>query len=155
MKHLAVLTSGGDASGMNAAVRAVIRTAIHSGLKTSVVYRGFQGLIDDDIEEVGARAVANVIQRGGTVLRSARSEEFHTPEGRARGAANLRKRGIEGLAVIGGDGSFRGASLLSQEQGIAVAGIPATIDNDIYGTDVAIGFNTAIKIGRASCRERV
>lgn len=146
MKHLAVLTSGGDASGMNAAVRAVIRTAIHSGLKTSVVYRGFQGLIDDDIEEVGARAVANVIQRGGTVLRSARSEEFHTPEGRARGAANLRKRGIEGLAVIGGDGSFRGASLLSQEQGIAVAGIPATIDNDIYGTDVAIGFNTAINV---------
>jgi 6-phosphofructokinase 1 len=146
VKHIAVLTSGGDAPGMNAAIRAVIRTGIHEGMTTSVVFRGFQGLIENDIEEVGARAVANIIQRGGTILRTARSAEFMEPEGRATAARNLRERGIDGLVVIGGDGSFRGASLLHDEQGIAVVGIPGTIDNDIYGTDVTVGFNTALNI---------
>ena len=146
MKHIAVLTSGGDAPGMNAAIRAVIRTGIHEGLKTSVVYRGFQGLIDGEIEEVGARAVANIIQRGGTILRTARSNQFMEPEGRAKAARQLRKHHIDGLIVIGGDGSFRGASRLFEEQGVPVIGIPGTIDNDIYGTDVTIGFNTALNV---------
>lgn len=146
MKHIAVLTSGGDAPGMNAAIRAVIRTGIHEGVKTSVVYRGFQGLIDGEIEEVGARAVANIIQRGGTILRTARSNRFMEPEGRAEAARQLREHQIDGLIVIGGDGSFRGASRLFEEQDIPVIGIPGTIDNDIYGTDVTIGFNTALNV---------
>ncbi|HEX7004781.1 MAG TPA: 6-phosphofructokinase [Trueperaceae bacterium] len=146
MNHIAVLTSGGDAPGMNAAIRATIRTGIHEGVKTSVIYRGFQGLIEGDIEEVGARAVANIIQRGGTILRTARSKQFMEPEGRAEAARQLRKHGIEGLVVIGGDGSFRGASKLWEEQGVPVIGIPGTIDNDIYGTDVTIGFNTALNV---------
>lgn len=131
---------------MNAAIRAVVRTAIYEGVRVSGVYRGFQGLIDGAIEELGPRSVANIIQRGGTVLRTARSMAFMQPEGRAKAAENLRERGIEGLIVIGGDGSFRGADRLWQEQGVSVIGIPGTIDNDIYGTDVSIGFNTAINI---------
>lgn len=145
-KHIALLTSGGDAPGMNAAIRAVVRTAIYEGVRVSGVYRGYQGLIEDEIEELGPRSVANIIQRGGTVLRTARSMAFMQPEGRATAAENLRRRGIDGLVVIGGDGSFRGADRLFKEQGIAVIGIPGTIDNDIYGTDVSIGFNTAINI---------
>jgi 6-phosphofructokinase 1 len=131
---------------MNAAIRAVVRTAIHQGLRVSAIYRGYQGLIDDDIVEVGPRAVANIIQRGGTILRTARCQAFYQPAGRAVAAENLRRHGIEGLVVIGGDGSFRGASRLHEEHEIAVVGIPGTIDNDIYGTDVSIGFNTAINI---------
>lgn len=144
--HLGVLTSGGDASGMNAAIRAVTRTASHDGIRTSFVYRGYQGLIEDDIREVGPRDVANIVQRGGTILRTARSAAFLTEEGRSTAAANLRARGIDSLVVIGGDGSLRGAALLEQEQGIRVIGIPGTIDNDIYGTDVTIGFNTAMNV---------
>lgn len=146
MKHIGVLTSGGDAPGMNAGIRAVVRTAIHDRLRVSGIYRGYQGLIDDDIVELGPRSVANIIQRGGTILRTARCDAFFQPEGRAHAADALRKRGIDGLVVIGGDGSFRGAHRLHAEQGIPVVGIPATIDNDIYGTDVSIGFNTAINI---------
>ena len=146
MRHLAVLTSGGDAPGMNAAIRAVVRTAIAQELRVSGVYRGYQGLIEDDVEELGPRSVANIIQRGGTILRTARSMAFMTPEGRATAAENLRRREIDGLVVIGGDGSFRGASKLQDEHGIKVIGIPGTIDNDIYGTDVSVGFNTAINI---------
>lgn len=146
VNHLAVLTSGGDAPGMNAAIRAVIRTGIYEGVKTSVAYRGFQGLIEGDIEEVGPRTVANIIQRGGTILRTARSAAFMEPGGRAAAARQLAEHGVDGLVVIGGDGSFRGASKLHDEQGIAVAGIPGTIDNDIYGTDVTVGFNTALNI---------
>lgn len=131
---------------MNAAIRAVVRTAIYEGVRVSGVYRGYQGLIEDDIEELGARSVANIIQRGGTILRTARSMTFMQPEGRATAAENLRKRGIDSLVVVGGDGSFRGADRLYHEQGIDVIGIPGTIDNDIYGTDVSIGFNTAINI---------
>ncbi len=146
MKHLAVLTSGGDAPGMNAAIRAVVRTAIHEHVQVSGVYNGYQGLLDDDIRDMGARSVANIIHRGGTILRTARCRPFLEPEGRRLAAENLRHRGIEGLVVIGGDGSLRGAAKLSEEQGVAVIGIPGTIDNDIFGTDVSVGFNTAINI---------
>ena len=146
MKHIAVLTSGGDAPGMNAAIRAVVRTAVYENMLVSAVYRGYQGLIEGDIERMGPRGVANIIQRGGTILRTARCLPFFEPEGRAQAAANLREHGIEGLVVIGGDGSFRGASKLYEEHGFPVVGIPGTIDNDIYGTDVSIGFNTAMNI---------
>jgi len=146
MQHLGVLTSGGDAPGMNAAIRAVVRTANHANLRVSGIYRGYQGLIDGDIVEMGPRSVANIIQRGGTILRTARCQAFYTPEGRAEAAAQLRAHGIDALAVIGGDGSYRGAAKLFEEHGIAVVGIPGTIDNDIYGTDVSIGFNTAINV---------
>lgn len=146
VKHVAVLTSGGDAPGMNAAIRAVVRTAIHDGVLVSGVHRGFQGLIEADVEQIQARGVANIIQRGGTILRTARSEDFYEPEGRAKAAEVMHEIGIDGLVVIGGDGSFRGAQALAREHGISVVGIPATIDNDIYGTDVSIGFNTAINV---------
>jgi 6-phosphofructokinase 1 len=146
MKHLAVLTSGGDAPGMNAAIRAVVRTAAYRQVRVTGVYRGYQGLLDDDLIEMGPRSVSSIIQRGGTMLRTARCMDFLEPEGRARAAATLRKHGIEGLVVIGGDGSFRGASKLNEEHAIQVMGVPATIDNDIYGTDVAIGFNTALNV---------
>lgn len=154
MKHLAVLTSGGDAPGMNAAIRAVVRTAVHHRVKISAIHRGYQGLLDaargqsdsPTVEEFGARSVANIIQHGGTILRTARCLEFYEPEGRARAAQVLKARGIEGLIVIGGDGSFSGASLLHHEHGIRCVGVPATIDNDINGTDDTIGFNTAINI---------
>lgn len=131
---------------MNAAIRAVVRTAIFYRVKVSGVYRGYQGLIDNYIEELGPRSVANIVQRGGTMLRSARCMPFLNADGRARAAKNLKMRGIEGLVVIGGDGSFRGAHALYEEHGVAVMGIPGTIDNDIYGTDVTIGFNTAMNI---------
>lgn len=146
MKHIAVLTSGGDAPGMNAAIRAVVRTAIFKKLRVSAIYQGYQGLIDDQIEEFGPRSVANILQRGGTILRTARCKAFYEPEGRAKAAATLKKHRIDGLVVIGGDGSFKGASKLYEEHGIPVVGIPGTIDNDIFGTDVTIGFNTAINI---------
>jgi 6-phosphofructokinase 1 len=146
VKHIAVLTSGGDAPGMNAAIRAVVRTAIHDGLQVTGIYRGYQGLIDRELRPLGARSVANIIQRGGTILRTARCQAFYTPEGRARAAETLRAHGVDGLVVIGGDGSYRGAARLALEQGIPVIGIPGTIDNDIYGTDVSIGFNTAINV---------
>lgn len=146
MRHIAVLTSGGDAPGMNAAVRAVVRTAISEGRSVSGIYRGYQGLIEDDIATLGPRDVANIIQRGGTVLRTARSTTFETPEGRAHAAKIVARHNIDGLVVIGGDGSFRGASLLTSEHGIPAVGIPATIDNDIFGTDQTIGFDTALGI---------
>src|SRR5690554_4128905 len=131
---------------MNAAIRAVVRTAIHDNIRASFVYRGYQGLIEGAIEEVGPRSVANIIQRGGTILRTARSQAFMTPEGRALAADHLRRHEIDALVVIGGDGSLRGANLLELEQGIRVMGLPGTIDNDIYGTDVTIGFNTAMNV---------
>ncbi len=146
MKRIGVLTSGGDAPGMNAAIRAVVRTAVHDGLTVFGIYRGLQGLIEGDLVEFGPRSVANIIQRGGTILRTARSEAFYTPEGRAQAAEVLRWNDIDGLVVIGGDGSFRGAEALHLEHGVEVVGIPATIDNDINGTDVSIGFSTALDI---------
>ena len=143
IKRIGVLTSGGDAPGMNAALRAVVRATIYYGKESAAVYRGYDGLIQGDFEPLTARSVSNIIQRGGTILKTARSKEFMTPEGRARAAANLRANNIDALVVIGGDGTFRGATLLYQEHGINVVGIPGTIDNDLAGTDYTIGYDTA------------
>lgn len=145
MKSIAVLTSGGDSQGMNAAVRAVVRSGIYYGLKVYGVQRGYQGLIHDDIREMDLRSVGDIIQRGGTILQTARCKEFTTPEGQRIGAENLRKRGIDGLVVIGGDGSYQGAYQL-QKLGIKTMGLPGTIDNDIPFTDFTIGFDTAVSI---------
>jgi 6-phosphofructokinase 1 len=144
ISRIGVLTSGGDAPGMNAAVRAVVRTGIYHGLEVFGIMRGYQGLMEDDIYQMEGRSVANIIQRGGTILKTARCKEFYTPEGRKVAYEILKKRGIEGLVVIGGDGSFRGAVAFSQEYDIPVIGIAGTIDKDIYGTDFTIGFDTAV-----------
>ncbi|GGL66617.1 ATP-dependent 6-phosphofructokinase [Deinococcus aerolatus] len=145
IQRVAVLTSGGDAPGMNAAIRAVVRTAAFEGLEVMGVRRGFSGLHRGELKLIGPRDMANTIQRGGTVLLTARSATWRTPEGRALGARHLRANGVEGLIVIGGDGSFHGAHLLEQEHGIAVIGVPGTIDNDLYGTDHTIGYFTAVE----------
>lgn len=139
-----MLTSGGDSPGMNAAVRAVVRTGIYYGLEVYGIMRGYQGLIEDDIYKMESRSVANIIQRGGTILKTARCKEFYEPEGRKKAYNILKKRGIEGLVIIGGDGSFRGATLLSKEYDIPCIGIAGTIDKDIVGTDFTIGFDTAV-----------
>ncbi|MCP3030556.1 6-phosphofructokinase [Halobacillus sp. A1] len=143
MKKIGVLTSGGDAPGMNAAIRAVVRKAIYHGMEVYGVKHGYQGLIDGSIEKMELGSVGDIIQRGGTVLYSARCEEFKTEEGQQKGIDQLRKHGIEGLIVIGGDGSFRGAKKLT-EKGYPCIGVPGTIDNDIPGTDYTIGFDTAL-----------
>jgi 6-phosphofructokinase 1 len=141
---IGVLTSGGDAPGMNAAIRAVVRTGLHHGLEVYGIMRGYQGMIDDDIFKMNSKSVANIIQRGGTILKTARCLEFHEPEGRKKAYDNLKARGIDGLVVIGGDGSFRGAVKFSQEFDIPCIGIAGTIDKDISGTDFTIGFDTAV-----------
>ena len=143
IKKIAVLTSGGDAPGMNAAIRAVVRATIFYGKESVAVYRGYDGLIAGDYEPMTARSVSNIIQRGGTILKTARSKEFMTEAGRAQAAANLRSHNIDALVVIGGDGTFRGATRLYEEHGINVVGIPGTIDNDLAGTDFTIGYDTA------------
>ena len=143
MKTIGVLTSGGDAPGMNAAVRAVVRTAIANGMTVKGIRRGYNGLMEGDIIDLGARDVSDIIQLGGTMLYSARSPLFKTEEGIAQAIENCKKHGIEGIAVIGGDGSFRGARDLSL-RGIPCVGIPATIDNDIASTEYTIGFDTAM-----------
>ncbi|MFN4298918.1 MAG: 6-phosphofructokinase [Thermaurantimonas sp.] len=144
MKRIGIFTSGGDAPGMNACIRAAVRTALANGLEVFGIYRGYQGMIEGDIIPMQSSDVSNIIQRGGTILKTARSEEFRTPEGRAKAAENLRKYGIEGLVCIGGDGSFKGASVLYEEHGIKTIGAPGTIDNDLYGTDSTIGYDTAV-----------
>ena len=144
MKKIAVLTSGGDAPGMNAAIRAVVRTSHARGLEVLGIRRGYTGMMDKDVMTLGPRDVANTIQRGGTILLTARSHRFRSPEGRAIAAENLREWGVEGLVVIGGDGSFHGAHYLQTEQNIPVIGLPGTIDNDLYGTDYTIGYDTAV-----------
>lgn len=143
MKTIGVLTSGGDAPGMNAAVRAVVRTAISNGMTVKGIRRGYNGLMEDDVIDLGARDVSDIIQLGGTMLYSARSSRFKTEEGIAEAIATCKKHGIEGIVVIGGDGSFRGARDLSL-RGIPCVGIPATIDNDISSTEYTIGFDTAM-----------
>jgi len=143
MKKIAILTSGGDAPGMNASIRAAVRYGISCGMEVMGVERGYSGLIDGAFVEMGLRSVSDIIQRGGTILRTARCPEFKTPEGRAKGIENLRRHGVEGLIVIGGDGSFRGAQKLSA-LGIPTIGIPGTIDNDIVCTDYTIGFDTCL-----------
>lgn len=141
---IGVLTSGGDSPGMNAAIRAVVRTGIYHGLEMYGIMRGFQGLIEDDIVKMETRSVANIIQRGGTILKTARCKEFYEYEGRKKAYNNLKKRGINGLIIIGGDGSFRGAVKFSQEFDIPCIGLAGTIDKDIHGTDFTIGFDTAV-----------
>ena len=144
VNKIAVLTSGGDAPGMNAAIRAVVRTCSYHDVEVLGIYRGFQGMIEDDFVELNARSVRNIINKGGTFLKSARSEGFRTKEGRENAYNNLKKNGVEALVVIGGDGTFTGALSFSQEFGFPVMGIPGTIDNDIYGTTHTIGYDTAL-----------
>jgi 6-phosphofructokinase 1 len=144
LNKIAVLTSGGDAPGMNACIRATVRRALNRGLSISGVEKGYEGLIDNDFVEMKSSDVSNIIQRGGTILHSARSERFLTVEGRATAALNLKSHDVDGLVVIGGDGSFKGADVITREHGIPVVGIPATIDNDIWGTDLTIGYDTAV-----------
>lgn len=144
VKRIGVLTSGGDSPGMNAAVRAVVRVSERYNLEVVGIKHGYYGLINDEFKEMDTHSVSNIIQRGGTILKSARSEEFRTEEGREKAAANLKKHKVEALIAIGGDGTFTGANILSKEHGISVIGIPATIDNDIIGTDETIGYDTAL-----------
>ncbi len=143
-KKIGVFTSGGDAPGMNAAVRAVVRSALHKDWKITGINRGYQGLIKGNFNELTSQSVSNIIQRGGTILKSARSEEFRTEEGRAKAAENLKEEGLDALVAIGGDGTFQGASMLNEEHGIHVVGIPGTIDNDLVGSDETIGYDTAL-----------
>jgi len=141
--HIGILTSGGDAPGMNAAIRAVVRTAHYYGMQVSGIMEGYKGLVQDAIRPLGVRDVSNIIQRGGTILRSARSKAFLTAEGRGAAKRNMERHGMDALVVIGGDGTFKGASVFYQEHGVPVIGITGTIDNDINGTDTTIGFDTA------------
>ncbi|MDO4203999.1 MAG: 6-phosphofructokinase [Selenomonadaceae bacterium] len=142
-KAIAIMTSGGDSPGMNAAARAVVRTALYAGVDVYGINNGYKGMIEDDIIQLNGKSVSDIIQRGGTFLGTARSKEFMTPEGRAKAYANLEKRGINGLCVIGGDGSLRGAASLAKEHGISIVGLPGTIDNDVWGSDYTIGCDTA------------
>lgn len=144
IKKIAVLTSGGDAPGMNAAIRAVVRACTYYEVACFGVFRGFQGLMEGDLKEMGPRDVKYIISKGGTILKSARSKEFMTKEGREKAHHTIEKYGIDALIVIGGDGSFTGGMLLSKEFNIPVIGIPGTIDNDIYGTSHTIGYDTAL-----------
>lgn len=144
IKTIGVFSSGGDSPGMNAALRAVCRTALNEGLNVKGIYRGFEGMIEGDIVDLNHQSVANIIQRGGTFLKTARSEMFKTIEGRQLAFEQLQAHGIDALVCIGGDGSYAGILALSEEFGIPCVGIPGTIDNDIYGTDLTIGYDTAI-----------
>ncbi len=144
MKKIGVFTSGGDAPGMNACVRAVVRNGIYNGLEVVGIQYGYEGMIKGMFVDLQARSVSNIIQRGGTILRTARSDHFRTVEGRTQAAKNLKAAGIEGLVAIGGDGTFEGAVKLSDEHGIAIVGVPGTIDNDLFGTDYTIGYDTAV-----------
>jgi 6-phosphofructokinase 1 len=141
---IGVLTSGGDSPGMNAAVRAVVRTGNYHGMEVYGIMRGYSGMVDGDIQKLENRSVANIIQRGGTILKTSRCQEFFTAAGRKKAHANLKKHGIQGLVIIGGDGSFRGAQIFSNEFDIPCIGLPGTIDKDIAGTDFTIGFDTAV-----------
>ena len=143
LTSIAVMTSGGDSPGMNAAARAVVRTALYEGVKVWGIRSGYHGLLEEEIFEMKSRDVGDIIQRGGTFLGTARCKRWTTPEGRMQGYKNLVDRGIQGLVVIGGDGSLRGASLLSEETGIPIVGLPGTIDNDVWGSDYTIGCDTA------------
>lgn len=144
IKCIGILTSGGDAPGMNAAIRAVTRSAIFNNIKVKGIYRGFKGLITGEIEDFKTNSVSNIIQRGGTVLKSARCDEFLNKDGRKIAYDNMRQHEIDALVVIGGDGSLTGAAIFAQEYNIPIVGLPATIDNDLMGTDVTIGYNTAL-----------
>jgi len=144
IKKIGVLTSGGDSPGMNAAIRAVVRTCAFHNIECTGIYRGYQGMIEGDFKEMGPRSVNNIINKGGTILKSARSKEFMTPEGRKKAYDNLVKNKIDAFVVIGGNGSFTGGLLFNKEYGFPVIGIPGTIDNDIYGTSFTLGYDTAL-----------
>jgi 6-phosphofructokinase 1 len=144
IKKIAVFTSGGDAPGMNAAVRAVVRACIFYNIQVAGIYRGYQGLIEGDIEELTARSVNHILQRGGTVLKSARSKDFREKEGRAKAYEKLNANGVDALVAIGGDGTFAGAYTFNKEFDFPIIGIPGTIDNDLFGTDYTVGFDTAL-----------
>lgn len=144
MQRIGILTSGGDAPGMNSCIRAVVRKAIYHGLEVIGIKRGYSGFIEADMGPMNLGSVADIIHRGGTILHTARSERFKTPEGRALAMENVHRFGIQGLVIIGGDGSFTGASIFHQEHGVPMIGVPGTIDNDIAGTDYTIGFDTAV-----------
>ena len=141
---IGILTSGGDSPGMNAAIRAVTRSAIFAGWKVYGIYRGYEGLINGELKEFTSESVSNTIQRGGTILKTARSDDFRTPEGRDKAYENLKKHHIDALVVIGGNGSLSGAQELAREHDIPIIGLPGTIDNDLYGTDSTIGYDTAL-----------
>jgi 6-phosphofructokinase 1 len=144
IKKIGVFTSGGDSPGMNAAIRAVVRSSFYYGIDVSGIYRGYEGMIEGDIcDEMDVRSVNQILQRGGTMLKSARSKEFMTKEGRAKAYEQLKKFGIDALVAIGGNGTFTGAKIFSEEYGIPIVGLPGTIDNDLHGTDFTIGFDTA------------
>ncbi len=144
IKTIGVLTSGGDAPGMNAAIRAVTRAAIVNDIRVKGIYRGYKGLMEGEVTELGTQDVSGIIQRGGTILKTARSDEFRTPEGRKRAFETIQREQIDALIVIGGDGTFTGARLLAQEYNVPVIGLPGTIDNDLWGTDATIGYDTAL-----------
>jgi 6-phosphofructokinase 1 len=144
IKKIAVFTSGGDAPGMNACIRAVVRTSMYYGIEVYGIRRGYNGMIAGDIYQMTSHSVSNIIQRGGTILKSARSKEFMTKEGRQKAFEQLQKFGIEGLVAIGGNGTFTGATIFYDEYGIPTVGAPGTIDNDLYGTDYTIGYDTAV-----------
>lgn len=144
MKRIAVFTSGGDSPGMNACIRAVVRTAIYHGIEVYGIRKGYNGMISGDFYKMESSSVSNTIQKGGTILKSARSKEFMTREGREKAYEQLKKYEIDGLVAIGGNGTFTGASIFSEEFGIPIVGAPGTIDNDLYGTDYTIGYDTAV-----------
>jgi 6-phosphofructokinase 1 len=144
MKRIAVLTSGGDSPGMNAAIRSVVRNGLAKGLEVYGIEQGYKGMIENRIRKLESKDVANMVYRGGTFLRSARSAEFRTEEGQQLAVTNLKNNGIEGIVVIGGDGSLTGAQVLSEKYGIKTIGIPGSIDNDISGTYSSIGVDTAL-----------
>ena len=144
IKCIGILTSGGDAPGMNAAIRAVTRSAIYHGLQVKGIYRGYKGLVTGEIKEFKSQNVSNIIQQGGTILKTARCKEFMTPEGRKIAYENMKKEGIDALIIIGGDGSLTGARLFAQEFDVPCIGLPGTIDNDLFGTDTTIGYDTAL-----------
>ncbi|MEM8906491.1 MAG: 6-phosphofructokinase [Bacteroidota bacterium] len=150
MKKIAVFTSGGDAPGMNACLRAVVRTGIHQGMSVVGIMRGYEGMIDGDFREMTAHSVSGIIQQGGTILQSARSDRFRTPEGRQQAFEQLQKAGVEGVVAIGGDGTFTGAKVFMEEHDLPFVGTPGTIDNDLYGTDFTIGYDTAINTAMAA-----
>ena len=144
IKCIGLLTSGGDAPGMNAAIRSVTRAAIFNGIRVKAIYRGYKGLITGEIQEFQTQNVSNIIQQGGTILKSARCAEFRTPEGRQLAYENMLKEEIDALVVIGGDGTFTGARIFAQEFNVPIVGLPGTIDNDLYGADSTIGYDTAL-----------
>ena len=144
IKCIGLLTSGGDAPGMNAAIRSVTRAAIFNGIRVKAIYRGYKGLITNEIVEFQTQNVSNIIQQGGTILKTARCMEFHSVEGRRLAYDNMKKQEIDALVVIGGDGTFTGARIFAQEFNVPIVGLPGTIDNDLYGTDSTIGYDTAL-----------